>query len=316
MSAIESLREVKGGGLIESMRKAREIPQVVLQQYSNIRSKSEDKLICVFEGNDDLPYYGTVFKLVAGDHAFAPILSKGKEQLLAFRQILSKREQADNNIAYFIDKDFDGFKGYPEGDDVYCTDGYSIENQMVGPEVLCELLRSEYKCEASNDGECVDAIVQHYEAMLTEFVDVMRPVNKVIYYARKNKVYLSSIENRIRKYLKVEGDTVISAGNDIFELVGWPPTVDFSNVDFEDPSFLELDPKASWRGKFLYGFFVEMLTLYKTDRTSDQPTHFTNKVGMKFDPRGESVRLFAVCAPVPDSLKHFILSLKTKAANS
>ena len=163
MSAIESLREVKGGGLIESMRKAREIPQVVLQQYSNIRSKSEDKLICVFEGNDDLPYYGTVFKLVAGDHAFAPILSKGKEQLLAFRQILSKREQADNNIAYFIDKDFDGFKGYPEGDDVYCTDGYSIENQMVGPEVLCELLRSEYKCEASNDGDCVDAIVQHYE---------------------------------------------------------------------------------------------------------------------------------------------------------
>ena len=61
---------------------------------------------------------------------------------------------------------------------------------------------------------------------------------------------------------------------------------------------------------------MEMLTLYKTDRTSDQPTHFTNKVGMKFDPRGESVRLFAVCAPVPDSLKHFILSLKTKAANS
>lgn len=316
MSAVESLREVKGGGLIESMRQAREIPQVVLQQYSNIRSKDGDRLICVFEGNDDLPYYGTIFKLVASDHVFAPILSKGKEQLLAFRQILSKREQPDKNIAYFIDKDFDGFKGYPEGDDIYCTDGYSIENQMVGPEVLCELLRSEYKCEASNDAGCVDAIVQHYEVRLAEFIEVMRPVNKVIYYARKNKVPLSGIENRIRKYLKVEGDAVIPTGNDIFELVGWPPTVDFSSVDFEDASFFELDPAVSWRGKFLYGFFVEMLTFYKTDRTSDQPTYFDNKVSVKFDPRGESVRLFAVCAPVPNSLKHFIQNLKAKSANS
>lgn len=39
MSAIESSQEVKAVGLIESMRQAREIPQVVLQQYSNIRSK-------------------------------------------------------------------------------------------------------------------------------------------------------------------------------------------------------------------------------------------------------------------------------------
>jgi len=297
------------------MRRAREIPQVVLQQYSSIRSKGEDSLICVLEGNDDLPYYGTIFKLVSSNHIFAPILSRGKEQLLAFRQMLSKREKADQNIAYFIDKDFDGFKGYPEGDDIYCTDGYSIENQMVGPEVLCELLSSEYKCEASNDGECMNAIVQHYGARLAEFIEVMRPVNKVIYYARKNKIPLSGIENRIRKYLKIENKAITSTGNNIFELLGWPPTVDHSNINFEDPSFLELNPVVGWRGKFLYGFFVEMLTLYKSDRTSDQPTHFANKVSIKFDPRGESIRLFAICAPVPDSLRHFILNLQAKVAN-
>jgi len=316
MSVVESMRHAQGTGLIESMRQAREIPQVVLQQYSSIRSKGGDALICVFEGNDDLPYYGTIFKLVANDNAFAPILSRGKEQLLAFRKMLSKREHADQNIAYFIDKDFDGLKGYPAGDDIYCTEGYSIENQMVGHEVLCELLGSEYKCEASNDGECVADIAQHYKARLAEFVEVMRPVNEVIYYARKNKVALSGIENKIRKYLKVENDAVTSTGNDIFELVGWPPNVDRSSIDFKDQTFLGLDPVVDWRGKFLYGFFVEMLTFYKSDRTSDQPTHFPNKVSVKFDPRGETVRTFAICAPVPDSLRRFILSLKEKAANS
>ncbi|MFJ3375500.1 DUF4435 domain-containing protein [Pseudomonas sp. NPDC086112] len=306
---VELSQQTRGAGLIDSMRKAREIPQVVLQQYSSIRSKGENSLICVFEGNDDLPYYGTVFRLVANDHTFAPILSKGKEQLLAFRQLLTKRELNDPNIAYFIDRDFDGFKGYPEGDDVYCTDGYSIENQMVGPDVLYDLLGSEYKCEASNDSACVDAIVQHYGARLNEFVDVMRPVNQIIYYARKNKIPLSGIENKIRKYLKFEDDAVVATDNDVFELVGWPEFIDYSSVDFNDQAFLELDPIIDWRGKFLFGFFVEMLTYYKADRTSEQPKHFGSKIGVKFDPRGESVRVFAVLAPVPDALRRFILRL-------
>lgn len=314
MSVVEIPQQTRGSGLIESMRKAREIPQVVLQQYSSIRSKGRDSLICVFEGNDDLPYYGTVFRVVANDHSFAPILSKGKEQLLAFRQLLTKRELNDPNIAYFIDKDFDGFKGYPAGDDIYCTDGYSIENQMVGPEVLCDLLASEYKCEASNDGECVNAIVQHYGAKLNEFVDVMRPVNRIIYYARRNKIPLSGIENKIRKYLKFENGSVVSTDNDIFKLVGWPEAIDYSGIDFHDETFLELDPVVSWRGKFLFGFFVEMLTYYKADRTSEQPKHFGSKIGVKFDPRGESVRVFAVLSPVPEALRRFILRLPGKAA--
>lgn len=313
MSVVELPNQTNGAGLIDSMRKAREIPQVVLQQYSSIRSKGKESLICVFEGNDDLPYYGTVFKIVANDHAFAPILSKGKEQLLAFRQLLTKRTEDDPHIAYFIDRDFDGYKGYPEGEDIYCTDGYSIENQMVGTDVLRELLASEYKCESSNDAECIDAIVHHYEARLNEFVDVMRPVNNIIYYARKNKIPLSGIENKIRKYLRFEGDSIVAKDNNIYELVGWPESIDYSLIDFYDESFLRLDPVVSWRGKFLFGFFVEMLTHYKADRTSEQPQYFGSKVGVKFDPRGESVRVFAILSPIPVPLREFILRLAGRA---
>jgi len=291
---------------IDSMRAGRATARVALISYATIRGKNPDRLICVFEGYDDLPYYETIFNRVLGRASFASLIAKGKDQVLELREILKKQHSQDDKIRFFVDRDFDHLKGYSAGKDIYVTEGYSIENHLVSRDILISLMGSEFKCCAEADYAALDRIAELFDGFLAAFFEIMRPVNEAIYYARNHGVELKNIEDRVSEYFILTLEGLQPTGNDYFSLIGWPEQVP-KEIAVVDGDFSQLDPHSGWRGKFLYGLFIKILHLIKIDRTSDQPTLFLRKTGVRFDPNGEVIRSFASLAAIPDSLSDFVL---------
>jgi hypothetical protein len=292
------------------MRNARKIPHVALANYNIIRGKNPNQLICVFEGADDLPYYETNFLRVASDVSFSPLIAKGKDQVLGLRELLSKRPSKDIKLRYFVDRDYDNLKEHPEGDDIYCTEGYSIENHIISNDALRRLLISEYKCGIDTDHEALATTEAEYNNRLEIFIEIMKPVNRAIFYARKESVRLACIEDKLSSYMHFDHDEIRPTENDIFTLIGWPAEISKDNISQHDVMFSQLDPTLQWRGKFIYGFFIKMLKLLKDDRTSDAPRYFSKKAGMKFDPNGELIRSLTSMSTIPGSLTEFILACR------
>lgn len=190
--------------IVAQLRSARQIPHVALQQYIILRSKAANDLVCVFEGFDDHPFYDTIFRRFSDNLVYRPLIANGKDQVLGLRELLVKRRSPlDQKVAYFIDKDFDGYKSYMPSKNIYCTNGYSIENNLCATSVLTILLETEYSCHKTDDEACIPNIIETFNLRLVEFAMHMRQANKVIHFARQNGVRLRGIENQITKYLNI-----------------------------------------------------------------------------------------------------------------
>lgn len=293
---------------LDAMREGRRTPRVALANYTTVRGKNPTKLICVFEGLEDLPYYETIFNRTI-NMGFASVIAKGKDQVLGLREILLRKDEPDANVRFFIDHDFDGLKGHVPGDDIYVTDGYSIENHLVTRDILHSLLGSEFKCSAEAEYEAIDRISALFDSFLERFFEIMRPVNQAIYYARTHGVELKNIEDRVTEYVLITLNGIAPSGNDYFRLIGWPETLskDFSEIE---ESFSKIDPHLQWRGKFIYDLFTKFLHIIKIDRTKDSPRYFVKKQGVKFDPNGEIIRTLASLSEIPGTLTKFLDSCR------
>lgn len=292
---------------ISTMRASRSSARVALINYATIRGKNPSRLICVFEGLEDLPYYETIFTRTIGNSDFASLIAKGKDQVLELRKILKKQDQQDQLIRFFVDKDFDNLKGHNDGEDIYVTDGYSIENHMVSNDILSKILSSEFKCCADGDFAALEKITALFEQFLEKFFEIMKPVNKAIFHARTEGIELKNIEDRVTEYITLSLESLYPSGKDIFDLIGWPSDLS-RDTSVSEESFEKIDPHTGWRGKFIFGLFIKILHLLKNDRTSDTPQFFEKKSGIRFDPNGEIVRSFASISSIPVSLTKFILS--------
>lgn len=295
---------------IEKMRASRNNPQVALISYTTVRGKNPEKLICVFEGYEDLPYYETVFNRVGNSTAFTSVIAKGKDQVLALRHILKSNHYQDDKVRFFVDHDFDGLKGHSLGDDIYVTEGYSIENHLADVGILSSLLNSEFKCCSDEDEDAVRGVNALFDEFLAAFFEIMRPVNQAIYYARTHDVKLKNIEDRIGEYFLFTLDSIIDKNSDYFNLIGWPADLarDVSSVE---GAFSKMDPHMQWRGKFIFELFVKFLHQLKNDRTSDSPKFFAKKAGVKFDPNGEIIRSLASLSTIPPSLSAFVAQFQS-----
>jgi hypothetical protein len=290
---------------LDKMRASRSNPQVALISYTTVRGKNPEKLICVFEGYEDLPYYETIFNRVGNTTAFSSIIAKGKDQVLSLRTILKSNHYKDDKVRFFIDHDFDGLKGNAAGEDIYITEGYYIENHLADANILSSLLNSEFKCCAVGDDSAVHTINELFDNFLSAFFEIMRPANQAIYYARTHDVKLKNIEDRIGEYFLLTLEGITATHSDQFDLIGWPDGID-RNISSVETDFSRLDPHMQWRGKFIFELFVKFLHQLKSDRTSDTPKLFEKKAGVKFDPNGDIIRVLASLSTIPPSLTSFV----------
>jgi hypothetical protein len=273
---------------IDKMRQGRTIPQVALQKYNQLRSKNPGKLIFAFEGFDDVAFYDAMF----------------------ISLVLSRNVAIDSDkVRYFVDNDFDGLKGHPEGADIYCTPSYSFENLLVDKSTLEILLRGEFRCSDENGDVDVSNVLSMFDSRVNEFNHYMRDVNFLIFYARKTGIKISDITEDLKKYVSVRCDKVapVASKSEFHNLVGYDATPDPVNMAPYGNEFDKLNPRIEWRGKFIFSFFRKFLMDLKEDRGSKSPKHFISRANMSFSPGGDIVRTLASIITVPDCFYNFAL---------
>lgn len=297
---------------VVQMRDARRIPQVALQRYNALRSKNAGRLVCAFEGAEDVTFYEVAFRRVRDDLSHSALVCNGKDQVLGLRSLLRSNVAAANDpVAFFIDHDFDGFKGHADGADIYCTPTYSIENMCVDVDVLTSLLRAEFKCSDESADDDIRAITGIFEARKAEFLAAMEFPNRMLFYARRTRVKLAPVENDLRKYINVSLTQVrpVADAAEMLKLVGFSDAPDLLLVENEAIAFGELDPVNQWRGKFIYSFFRKILSEIKEDRGRRPPTHFAKRANVTFDPASDITRAIASMIKLPTCLISFIGAL-------
>ncbi len=307
---------------LDALREARQRAPVVLQRYNNLRSRVSGKLVCAFEGPDDVAFYDAMLPRIKADFEHIPFVCSGKDKVLQLREILQRNVAADSKLVlYFIDRDFDGSKGHDEGSDLYITPCYSIENLIVGSAMLTRLLRGEYRCNDEHAETDVAAICQLFEERLAEFHAAMHEVNFLLFFARKNMLRLASIDNDIRKYISISLATISLKVNtaEIAKLLGYDAAPDPAALQPLASDFAMLNPLLDWRGKFLFAFFRKFLAAIREDRGTKKPNipqHFKGRADVNFQPEGDIVRNLASMINVPDCLRRFIEAYSNKTQSA
>lgn len=297
---------------IEKLRAGRNNEQVQLQSYNNFRSRQGGKLVCAFEGHDDVTFYETMFGKISANIRYVPYVCLGKDKVLQLRQILARNVASDSHLMrYFIDHDFDGLKGQPFDDNLYVTPCYSIENLLVGQAVLEGLLRAEYRCHDEYAAQDVAVIGKLFEDRVSEFISCMRDVNCWLHSARTQGIILGEMKDDIEKYLRIslKAITTNAQAGELQVLIGYASAPDVTKLTASLPAFEALDPMKDWRGKFWFAFFRKFLKLLKDDRGTKNPQYFTQKAGMSFNADCDIIRSLASMIAVPQCLHQFGLRM-------
>lgn len=113
-------------GLIEAMEKDTESIEAIFQSY--ITSKSKKDIFLFFEGKHDFKYYSARLSPYIGDREYGVFHCNCKDNVIKIQEIISNQSshKNDNVNLYFVDKDYDDNENIPN--DIYVTEGYSIEN--------------------------------------------------------------------------------------------------------------------------------------------------------------------------------------------
>jgi Protein of unknown function (DUF4435) len=299
---------------IVRLRAGRDNEQVQLQKYNIFRSRQGGKLVCAVEGDDDAPFYDTMFGKIDSTILFIPFVCNGKDRVLRLRNILARNVAGDSRLVrYFIDHDFDGLRAHtmehPNGADLYVTPCYSIENLLVGKSVLEKMLRSEYRCNDEYADQDVTRLIALFDARMQEFITCMYEANRLLHSARTQGIMLGSIDKDIiKKYLHISLDavTVNEQAAELHQLIGYTSAPDGAELAVSLPAFEALDPMRDWRGKFLFEFFRKFLVLLKEDRGTKKPQYFTQRASMSFAPGGDITRALASMIAVPQCLHQFV----------
>lgn len=302
--------ESRRSSLTDRMRKARSRDVVVLQEYNTLRSKFPGIVIIAVEGDDDPIYYQTSIRAVRPDLSWVPFVCSGKDRVLALRVQLARNSDADAGKTFFVvDKDFDGLKGHEPGENLYCTPGYSIENALISISVFEELLLGEFRC--SPKSVEIDSLKSLFKDRLNEFLIAIKLANKALHYCRTKRVRSGSVENQIKKYVKVTLDLVEARYDerDLTSLVGLPEDVLISQLAETEAEFEALDPMNDWRGKYILAFFVELLAQLQEDRCAAQPQKFEKKRKVSFNPRSSIVRNLSSIVRPPNCFEEFVMKI-------
>lgn len=299
---------------IDEMRKARDKPAVMLARYNQVRSKHPGKLVCAFEGHDDVTFYDAMFSKINANILYAPIVCNGKDHVLGLRNSLADNVSLDRSLVrYFVDWDFDGLKGNTHSPEIYFTPCYSFENLLVNRATLETLLRGEFRCNDEHGASDMERIGGLFQARLDEFISCMREANHLLFCARISGHRLLRIENDLKKYLILTVEQIAPAPNRVLhELLGYKDTPDQIHLALSKDAFDQLDPLRDWRGKFIFAFFQKFLACIKEDRGCKSPRFFTEKATVTFAPMSDIFRTLAVSIAVPECLKTFVLAFSNE----
>lgn len=296
----------EGVSLLRSMRDARDAPAVYKASLSAMRAHKPNVVVFACEGVDDKKVYFHWLRNSQIKFGYEFIVCNGKEKVLKFRELLSRDVAGlKKDVYFFMDKDFDGLKGYAAGPEIYLTETYSFENVLVTSDVLREILAVDMHCHG--EPHIRDKIVAKFEEIYLSFLDVTRAHNHRIYLARRLGIKSKPLPDKLNKLATVSLLKVDLAENCANEAILLDREPSHLEIEQHEADFASLEPKRDYRGKFALLFFFRWLEFLGKDRNLEESTLF--KRGSKpaaLATTQYSLDSIASKSLPPDSFKAFI----------
>lgn len=260
-------------GIVQKMRQARNSPAVHKITLATIRAHNSKCLIFVCEGVDDKKVYFHWLRSIDPSLDYEFQVCNGKGQVLEFRKLLQRDiSKLGENVYFFIDHDFDGLRGYPDGGDIYVSDAYSIENSLVCKDVLNNILCVELHCHGEHlaRAEVLAAFDQIYDI----FLNVTRPHNLRIFLARQLGIETRPLPTRLGKLAEIALTNIKPHEEDAIAVIKLEREPIQSEIDQNIEKFDQLNPRQSYRGKFALMFFLRWIELLGNDRNAENSVLF------------------------------------------
>ena len=301
--------EVSGGrdAAVEHLRLSRNSDAVLKMRVVQTRAYCPRAPLLAFEGDDDKLVYAQWLRRIRPELTYEPFPCSGKTGVLALRAI-AKRDLSGvgQGIYYFVDRDFDDLRGQPEGDDIFLTDCYSVENYLVERGVVDQILTSELHCHGRPDIR--EEITAVFEARYAEFLEVTSEINRRIFVARRSKTVLAKhLPDSVSAIAKI--DLLSGKPSDIAaaDIAPFAKEVDAKVERSLVLEFAELDRQTRYRGKFAYMFLQKWLEHLVQEYASANQTLFRD---IKRTARARSSEFtlggFASKSRIPEHLPAFV----------
>ncbi len=273
---------------IEVMQQAGSGMSVKFTEVTRAYSKDKSQLICIFEGEDE-KYFCARINQALNDRKWHPINTGGKAVVLElFDTISNHPDYKTIDYKCFVDHDFEDWYQNPEPRKIYITPCYSIENLYVSESVFKRVMSAEFNVnEHAGDGSDYAQCIAFFRQRLEEYLNHVQTFNHWIKAQRimvrdhksnkklniRNIKLKSLVETDINsvtiKYDPTDSTTIFSGDQAL--------TIDTTSL-IEAQNTLPVSQGAvKFRGKQNIEFLRSLLTILKTDRTSDNPNIFSTR---------------------------------------
>lgn len=303
--------------MLDIHKAARESPLAPYHEFISSYGKKAKFVYGFVEGKDDLSFYtGFIDQIIPQDWSVKLLPVGNKEKATKLYSEIDWDHYSRNRIVFFLDRDLSDFlhEEIPDEMNIYVTDGYSIENDIVNRSTferivmeVCGLIDLK-----TYDRE---KLLNLFDEQLLIFLRAMIPIMaRIIYWKRNGKK--PSLDNiRMKHLFRIhEGKLItISNPNDNDSVYSYlyakcnisdDETYDISSIEMEliqDDKFLKFV-----RGKYVFWF----LTVFSNNVHQD-----ISKIikSVKSPPKmhvslsqSSGVVIIAPRTRIPESLKSFL----------
>lgn len=257
MSSTNSV--VTADPLLKRMKLSRKSSAVLKIELALLRQKYPDGAIFAFEGVEDKTVYLRWIRKITPRLRFEPFLCSGKTYVLSLRSMLL-RDLTDlgNNVFFFVDHDFDGLRDHPDGQDIFVTDCYSVENYLVTSTVVEETLLDEIHFHGAP--ETRKYMVTIFESVYSEFLAITRDLNFRLFCAKRLRIPIEgSLPDKAHKIAAISIDKAIPSNPPPEECINLAQSLSASQLEEMRGEFDRLHPPDSYRGKFAVMFLLHWI---------------------------------------------------------
>lgn len=297
---------------LAALRSARTSAHTVFAEYLQMRGKAATDWILVFEGKECPMFYVGALARGWSETKYRQCIARGKSNVLVLRSLIEKNKSTnEDSVLFFVDNDFDRQPKPGAFPNLYVTRGYSIENELIAPDIFEKVARANFDFSGHDDEVALTEMVEQYKVLFQKYVDVSHDLHKLVFVCRRASIVCqpgSSLNGLIQ--LEADESKIATLYFDIEELMDKLsiPNSDRPKVKdlfMKDVEFSSLQPEIDWRGKFHISFFKNIFDRFRTMRESGMyPFKRASKVA--FDPKhANAFPVYCSFAPLPACLVSF-----------
>ena len=304
--------------LIAEHRSARNAKAMIVLHEFKIRFRKNSRVIYGFvEGKDDHCFYrGFIENAIPNDWSIELWGAGGKDSVIEIYSKLDWRRFKKQQIVFFIDNDLSYFTGesIPKDINVYVTDNYSIENEIVNPNTCDRVLRE--ICGFSELNQDISKNIEsHFKEQLSCFQKSLIPIMANIIFWKKNNIKANLNDICMKHIFSVRRGFLERKSNpkghgNIIEYIHRQCNVQQANDTQYTNIAREFEEKAYYkkftRGKYLLWFLVEFCLSVYNDCSKLKFAEIKNKPKMTINmSHSNAIILIGTRAKMPLSLKCF-----------